>query len=217
MSQIISFCGMEKGDFVYYLAVILAHAGKNVAVVDNSVTHDIYNAVSMDAGADVPFVVKQNITYIKNKNITENQKNSETYDYYIVWHGLRIKNEILEISDYSYMMPDYTPVQLKYFGDKIKDKINLNGIIMRDTIVNSKVSSVLAYNYLGIDETQVKGIINFDEKDYENYMAFLYNGRQTFSNLSPNFNDCLKLVANEILEMEPKQFKKLFDKSKNTK
>ncbi len=214
MSKTISLCGVERGDVAYYLAVILSHStnlGSTVLVVDNSYSHDIYSAVT-DEELDKEYVIKQNITYIKNALINKDYEG--IFDYVIVWHGMNIREDILNNSDHIYVMPDYTRNSIKTIKEKISDFSIVDAIVLRDSVLMNKLSDQKIAEALGVKPELIKYTLIYDNKDYENYLAFLYNGRQTFGNLSPVFNEYMISLAGTILEINAKEANKIFKNAK---
>lgn len=216
MSKVVSLCGVERGDFVYYVAALLSMSGKAVLVIDNSYSNDIYGSVSdFDATSEKDYIIKQNITYIKN--VSYNSDVEEIYDYILIWHGMNVQESELMQSEEIYLMPDYTPMTLLALKDKITDRENLKAVLMRDSVLSNKITEKSVAEYLEIPDQKIIGIMVYDAKDYENYLAFLYNGKQKFTSLTPNYNDCIKYVVKEILGTDKKTVDKLFAKSKKAK
>ncbi len=210
MSKTISICGVERGDVAYYLSVILSKStnmGQTVLTIDNSYSHDIYNAVADDC-TDKNFVIKQNITYMKN--VLFNKDYEGTFDYVIIWHGMNIKEEILKNSDYVYILPNYTKTIIDGIKDKISDYSLVNKFAMRDSVLNNKFSLKGIAEKIGVAPERIEYELVFDIKDYETYLAFLYNGRQTFTNLTPVFNEFLVAITAQILEVDVKEATKIF-------
>lgn len=214
MSKTISICGVERGDAAYYLAVILSKAtpqGNTVLVIDNSYIHDIYAAIT-DDDLTKKFAVKQNITYMKN--VLFNKDYEGFFDYVVIWHGNNINEDILKNSDYIYVMPDYTKASLSTIKNKISDLSIASIITLRDSVFSNKLSEKRIADYLGIKEEQIKFTLVYDNKDYENYLAFLYNGRQTFGNLTPIYNEFLVAATSQILEVDTKEANKVFKRAR---
>ena len=216
MSKVVSFCGYERGDIVYYIAAMLTKNGNSVLVIDNSYNNDLYGAATnFDDGFEKDYVIKQNITYIKNVNY--NTDTEEIYDFIIIWQGMNIKEEMLMQSEYVYLLCDYTPMSLKNLKALITDRENLYGVVIRENIESNKITEKTVLDFLGVPESKLVTTLMYDNKDYANYLAYLYNGRQRFQSLSPNFNDCIKKITGDILELDKKQVDKLFAKAKKAK
>ncbi len=215
MEKVISFCGEERGAFVYYIAVILAKAGYATLVIDNSNANDIYKAVSdYDESAD--YVVKQSITYVENMRFHKND--DSFYDYVLIWHGMNVDEKELAQSDHVFVMPTYSPISFMSLNNMIKDKSLITAVYMRDATEATKVTNEDIARYFDIPVEKIVCVMTYDEKDYENYISFIYNGRQTFANLSPNYNAALKYTIACILEeTDKKNINKLFNTSKKTK
>lgn len=216
MSKVISFCGFERGDIVYYIAAMLTKNGNSVLVIDNSYNNDVYGAATnFDDEYEKDYVIKQNITYIKNVNY--NTDTEEVYDFVIIWQGMNIKEEALMQSEYVYLQSDFSPMSLKALKGLISDRDNLSGVIARESVESNKITEKTLLDFLGIPASKLITTLVYDGKDFENYLAYLYNGRQRFQSLSPNFNDCIKLITKNILGIDKKQVEKLFAKAKKAK
>lgn len=214
MGKVISICGVERGDFPYYTAALLAKSGKTVLVIDNSYVNDVFRAITNGTEND-DIALRQNITYMHN--IMYNKEYDDVYDFIIVWHGMNIKTSILEQSDSVYVLPDYTPECLISISNRIQDKNIVTAVYMRDAVENTKISDMTAMSLMSVEKSKLRFVVGYDGKDYENYLSFLYNGRQTFANLTPNYSNCLKsLVAGE-LEIDQKQANKLYKKTRKAK
>lgn len=214
MNKVISICGIERGDFAYYTAALLAKAGKAVLVIDNSFTSDIFGAVSEQC-EDNAIALRQNVSYMQN--VKYDREYDDIYDYVIIWHGMHIAQEILAQSDMVYVLPDYTPNCLLAINRMIEDKDVITTVCLRDAVESTKISDITAMKIMDVNKDKLRFVIGYDNKDYENYLAFLYNGRQTFSNLTPNYSTCLKALVSDILEIDPKQANKLYHKTKKAK
>lgn len=214
MGKVISICGVERGDFSYYIAALLAKAGNAILVIDNSFINDVFNSVN-ENGEEDNVVLRQNISYMKN--VKYDREYDDIYDYVVIWHGMNIQQTILLQSDVLYVLPDYTPSCLTQINKLIEDKSLITAICMRDAVENTKISDVTALKIMDVDSSKLRYVIAYDNKDYENYLAFLYNGRQTFSNLTPNYGTCLKALVAEVLEVDQKQANKLYKQTKKAK
>lgn len=212
MQKVVSFCGIERGSFIYYIAALLSKNGATVLVIDNSATNDIFNAVSNEENLE--YVVKQNITYLKNTKFEPSEKSA--YDYVLIWQGLNIRQRELDRSEDIILLPDFTPYCLKKLN-KITDKDKVTAVFMRDSVPSSKITVKYVADMLGIKLQKILGTIPYDSKDYQNYIAFLYNGRQTFASLTPDYNYCLKCVYRLITGQNKKDTEKLFNKAKKAK
>jgi len=213
MQKVVSFCGVERGSFVYYVAALLSKDGRSVLVVDNSMSNDIFNAVSNNV--NMKYVVKQNITYTKNVKFEPSE--DSVFDYVLIWQGMNVREEELKKSNEIILLPDYTPYCLNTLGKKITDKELITAVFMRDLVPASKIKEKVAASMIGVPAKKILSTMPYDVKDYENYLAFLYNGRQTFASLTPDYNYCLKCVFRIITGQNKKQTDKLFNKTKKAK
>lgn len=200
MSKVICIAGLERGDFAYYLAVLLSKLGPTM-LIDNSLSNDLYGAVC-DYTYDKPYIVKQNITYMANKDYSNRE--DSFFDYVVLWQGMHINMKHMSEADLTYVLPDYTPNCISKLSEEITVKELITKIYMREATEYNKISEKTVAENLGVEAERIAGQFAYDNKDYENYIALLYNGRQTFSKLTPSFNDCLILSLMDAAGMEKK-------------
>ncbi len=200
MNKIITFYGIERGDFVYYLAVTLMKNGYSVAVMDNSRLKDIFDAVSLFADTDL--VIKQDIAYYKNSFMKKSDDSQ--IDFVLCWQGQNYNKKIIKASDEFFILGDYTPGFLYKLNDSMdeEDKDKITGVILRDYVESCKMNDESIAKISGIDEDKFIGNIAYDEKDYSNYISFAHNGRQRFNNISPNFIRCLEYMVSVLLDVD---------------
>lgn len=213
MDKVISFSGVERGEFVYYIAAMISKSGKAVMVIDNSFSNDIYGAVSdfTECGT----VTKQNIAYVKNACF--DKEYVEEFDYVLIWQGMNINMDVILQCDESYLLPNYTPSCMNACKKLFEDKDLITAIFMRDSVMSNKITEKSVAGFLEIPEEKIMGIMTHDSKDYEAYLSFLYNGRHKFKSLTPGYNDCLKTAITLILGEEEKKTSKLFRKTRSAK
>lgn len=214
MNKIISFFGIERGDFVYYLAVTLMKNNYSVAVLDNSRNKDIFNAVSNFYDTDL--VIKQDIAYYKNTFIPQSE--TSNFDFVLVWQGLNYNHDIMKRSDLVYVLPDYTPGCIHDFNDRVEDKSLIDGVILRDYVDCRKVTDESIFDMLGLSkDDKFIGNIEFDKEDYEDYISFAYEGRQRFSNITANFIHVLEYMITQIADVDEKTAQDYVKRGKNVK
>ena len=211
--KVVSFYGIERGDFIYYLAVVFAKAGKLVLVIDNSLSNDVYGAVSNYETGDGK-LIRQNIVYMTNVNYK--RKEDSPYEIVFIWHGMRLNCDMAAQSDALILLPNYEPNTLRKMSEHINGmQKKVSAVYMRDAVSNAKVKPRTIAGMFGINPQLMYGDIMYDAKDYENYLAFLYNGSQKFSSLSPGFADFIKDVISMVTGLPDKNVIGMYNMAKN--
>lgn len=210
-SKVISFSGLERCDFAYYIAKTLA-AKANVLVIDNSYNADLFDAV--DCFIENFAVQKGSITFIKN--VAFSRELFDQFDYVVIYQGMNIDKKSMYESDFSFILPDYTPYSLKQFSELEEDLLNKSEIIMRDK-VSGKINEKTVLEFLKISKDNLIGFIPYDEKDYSYYISLAYNGRQKIQGLSPNYVDALAYVITKVMDVTTKDAKTILKKGKGGK
>ena len=193
--KMITITGIERCDFAYHVAKILKSQAENVICIDNSKSHELIRAVS--GGNDKDNVERGGITFLKDVAYSPDFYNS--FDYVVVYDGLRYRKDDTENSSYVFAMPDYRP-------ETMTAMIGLpdhTEYIMRDAA--GKVSERTAAQYMQVDEERIVGSLPCDGGDYGCYLSLIYNGRQKLNGLSPEYMDGLAYVCARVLEINEKQ------------
>lgn len=208
MSKYITFSGVERCDIIYYVAKTISQTGHTVLVVDNSYQKDMYEAVDHSRGAEI--VERQNVIFIPNVEYSEDFFNH--FDYVLIYMGMAIDEKICKKSDLNYVICDYTPFAIRNIKEKFGEFLSDCHIIIRDK-ANGKISDKAIANQLGVPYHHILGIIPYDSKDYGNYIALVYNGKQKIAGLTPSFSGVLLWVIGEILDIPEKEAHKLLKKN----
>lgn len=206
---ITSFLGMERCDFIIYLAKLL-RASKilvkkktynNVLVIDNSRDHELFNLVSLDDMNDELDVADyQGVTFIKNAIYAPTE--FIKYDHVLVWHGMNVDKDIVEKSDFVYVITNYEKNMSKKLGDEMM-KCDFSAqkitIIYREKN-GKKISEKVINHHLCIDDKDIKAqyLIPYDAKDYALYLNLTHNGTQRIKNLSQPYSLVLETIIREI-------------------
>lgn len=210
---LISFIGMERCDIVYYVARILNAADKNVLIVDNTINHGIFNSLRKPEGEEMARV--GNISAICNKKFSEFFFNC--YDYVLIYHGMNLNEELCEVSDFRYVVSNFSPFMTKKVAGLI-NKINENlayYVILREKVYD-KISEKLILSELSLKDVQVKEVFHllYSDTDYICYMNLLRNGSQQPKSTSSDMKNYLKSVLLTVMpEASKKERDKLFKKA----
>ncbi len=205
----IAIRGIEKGDFAYYIAKTLACNNKSVALIDNSFTKDLFEAVHQYVD-NQGYVEKESMLFLKDVDVDDDFV--EKFDY-VIWY-LGLNNENIP-ADFNFMISDYrnaTIHQIMNMGDIVKDSY----FILRDKI-SYKISEKSLMLFLGITEEKMVGSSAFSDTDEIAYINFGYNGRQRIKDLSSDMQyaimSAVALVTGETLD----EVKKYYRKAKRNK
>lgn len=215
-----SIIGMERCDMVIHLAKLLRNAKSlkvkntygNVLLIDNSVTQEIYNMVSIGDSGVADY---RGITVMSNVGYTPEE--FMKHDYVLVYHGLAIDKELIYASDYLYCITNYEKNLNKIIGTQMEeiDTEDLRvTVIYRDKAFH-KISEKNINHYAGLIEKDVKTqhILKYDPKDYALYLSLTHNGSQAIKNYSEAFINALRTMTYELLEWpNDKKTAKSFDK-----
>lgn len=212
--------GLEKGDFPYFLSKSLDLLNKNVLVIDNSKMKDLYgslNAPGINNEDDDETVQQNGVTFVKN--IAYSHRAFLLYDYVIVFHGLEVNYDYLDVSDQTYLVCNYEPKYIKALKQKFYDlkKMCTVHILLRDKI-NDKISDNTVVSSLtnGTDiSVENVSVIPFDERDYGIYQSFTYNGVQKIKPLSADYLDVLAEITLKLtgVKQDIKYMKNIYKKA----
>ncbi len=204
----LSFIGLERCDLVYYAARLFNAADKEVLIIDNTLNHGMFHSLRKPEGEES--------VQVGNIFVTCNKKYSEyffsRFDYVILYHGMNLNEELIEKSDYRYLVCDFNPFTSARLAKHLA-RINENldyYLILRDK-VHDKVSEKMMLSELGLRDTHVKEIFTlpYSDIDYMCYMNLLRNGSQQIKNTSADTRDCLKSI---FLSVMPSLSKKEMNK-----
>lgn len=211
----IAFVGTERGDFVYYIATLLNANRNTVLVIDNSFANDIYTAVGGLSDSD-KCILKQNITYMANRQYIRGMANN--YDFVLIYMGTATNNSTLNNADAIIMLPDYTPQTIeacKLVSEANKSRVMVSYI--RDDVPHSKLNEKTVAKKIGIPREKILTALDLSIKDYEGYLAFLYNGRNPMYSLTADYKQALKETTRLILGYNKKQINALFRKAEKAR
>lgn len=208
---LVSFCGLERCDILYFLARSLELYAinkeyKNVLIIDNSDTKDLYNGIYKD---EVDVIQRNRITVLKDIKYSEDF--FKAFHYILVYHGMDIDNEYLEKSDRIVLTTDYNKLNIEKLSKKYNSEKNIF-IIFRDKAIKSLPEKRIL-KMLNIKEAQLDAmaILPYDIKDYRNYLTFTLNGTAKFNKKisSPAYYDMIRYLLEEITGMNLKMSKKI--------
>ena len=209
--KVITFTGLERCDFAYHTARVLATQADNVIVIDNSRNHEMYEAVSQGPDGEEDndhMVVRNNITFLKDVEYSPDFFNS--FDYIVMYEGMRYRLKDLEQSSLVFAMPDFLPASLEAMKG-LPDNVEY---IMRDGA--GKLNERSAAEIMEIDPDRIVGTLPYEYNDYSCYLSLIYNGRQKLKGLSPEFTQALAYVCGRAMEIDEKQAIALIKKARKS-
>ena len=212
-TRTIAFCGEENNCFVYFTALILSAAKKRVLIIDNSRDNSLFYAVS--GGEDPEDLIRQGITYIKNRKYYHTP--ISIYDYILIWQGMEIREEELQHSNMIILLPSYEPGTLKALKKVSKFEKKIAAVFMVNATNHNKVNDVKISEQLKVPVEKILSAIPYDMRDYESYLSFLYNGYQNVRGISSDYSICIKEVARLILGVDKRDVKAIIRKSSKIK
>ena len=174
-TQIISVMGLPDCDIPYYLARALNSIKKSVLVVDNSRYHELFKSIPKPDGEKM--VQTGNIYYIENIKFSE--EFFAQYDFVIIYHGMVIRDELNAISDYRYMITDYSPITTERLNKEL-----------------SRQEDTLKYHIIYRNKVSVKEsyVLSFNEVDEMNQLFLLRNGSIRTKTSSAEIKDFINAV-----------------------
>lgn len=210
MAKTLSFRGKEKGDFAYYVAKSLASNNFSVAVIDNSISKDLFETVHQSADNN-SFYEKESIVYLKDVSVDESF--TDKFDYVIYYFGL---NTEVVSTEFSFVINDYSMTNVSQIVAFGKEALEDAKFIFRDKVSN-KVSEKNLALLLGIKNEQILGVLPLSDKDEVAYLNLGYNGRQRIKDVSQDMQFAVMDVLALVTGDELKDIKKYYRKAKRNK
>lgn len=220
--KLISFIGIERADFAYYVAAMLKALKSTVLVIDNSISGDLFYSVTRnnEEAKDCNVIEYENIAFIRG--LSYNEETLDKFDYVVCYNGWAPLDGTVFASNYVFVMPDYHLDSLDLAKNAIaelstafeddEDDTNRIFIIMRD-LVSEKITDMSVASYVETNVEKIIGHITIDPIDHARQIAFEYNGRQCVKGASPDFEDALAYVVMQVTDKNEKVVKKLLKKA----
>lgn len=181
--------GVEKCDIPYYLTKMLVSNGHKVLFVDNSISKDMYNAVSgYLSGENEDGISKGKLVFVKDVNPTTSLE--MMFDYIIYYYGF--SSDLTYMGNFNYIISDYRAHIVEAVRERFYNIKDDCLYIIRDR-VSDKIKDLTIAHTLNIDIDQIIGTIFFEESDYSNYISLTYNGIQSFD-VSNEMKDAVKYM-----------------------
>lgn len=203
-TQIISYVGLERCDFVYYLQKLIAGLNKNVLVIDNSESHDLIITMAKFTGDEV--IQRKRTIFLKDRKI---DGPIDMFDYIIVYHGLNPDSDVIAKSDDVICCFTYDKIML----EKIKFSVELAEIqkpchiIWRDK-TSGKVSEKNEEARLQLI-AKSHYITMLDPSDISMYVSLTHNGSQSLKKAKTELASTVISVVCDIAGTKLNDIKKV--------
>lgn len=201
---LISFIGLERCDIVYHYIKLLEKTGNEIVAIDNSCIKDFFGALVKNS--DSNNYAETGATPV-SCDVAYSPDFYEQFDVAVCYHGLNIDKEIIENSDYVFLMTDYTSACLNQLHTLMADIDKPVTMIYRDK-VTKKISERTVDHTIHCNIKE-RYILPFSDIDYANYVTFSHNGIQSRKELSEDFRDVLCLIIAQTMEITEKDARKL--------
>lgn len=199
MIKLISVVGTATTDISYYFARTLNAAGLTCLVVDNSREKRLFHSIPKAEGE---FMVQTgNIFYIAQTAYSEGFFSQ--YDFVLINHGLSINKELLEASDYVYLITDYSQYStqnLKVCLSNQKGSSNYY-LICKDKVVE-KISPRHLIEEMNLAESQIMEIyeLYLNEQDATGLFNLYRSGQVQMKTLSSEMKELLRSFLYVVIE-----------------
>lgn len=197
--------GVEKCDIPYYLTKMLVSNRHKVLFVDNSISKDMYNAVSgYLSGENEDGISKGKLVFVKDVNPTTSLE--MMFDYIIYYYGF--SSDLTYMGNFNYIISDYRAHIVEAVRERFYNIKDDCLYIIRDR-VSDKIKDLTIAHTLDIDIDQIIGTIFFEESDYSNYINLTYNGIQSFD-VSNEMKDAVKYMLMDCTELSEAEVVKTY-------
>lgn len=205
--MVISYVGKERCDLLYYITMLGQRAGKQILVIDNSVTHDFFDLYEKIDHEDV--VESDFITVCKDYCMDEQLK--EEYDYIFIYEGITRMHSYKGKRDITIVAISMEAAELKHIKNAFLDydgKTKLNPLLIVRDCVNNKVSNNDIAEKLCITPEDVLRI-GFDQRDYAMYINLSHNKIGRFKGLSQEMEDAISYIGEFLYQLDRKTMKRI--------
>ncbi len=203
-TKMVSVIGLENGGFPYFLTKSLEEKKYRILVIDNSFSHDLFLALN-NADETSDYVERGRTVYMRNKTVLPDQMGAfEKFDIVIIYHGLNVDYDLLDLSDKMVILTDYRPSTIREILHEI-DMSYLNTCTPKEDLYlvymdkpSSKISEQYLKKQLQLTDVENEYLIYLDEGCYNAYVNLCYNGSQSLKGLSTEYRNTLKAVRNAL-------------------
>lgn len=206
-AQVIAYAGKEKADLVYALVQIAEALHKRIVVIDNSLTHDLYEIYAKRGKSLQNQVIDMGtITIAKNCFLEKELLDSDVVFYYT---GLNVNDAIIEPADILILAPGSEAVEIqkmelyvKLIGNATQDIV----LIQRDRVTYKITLGTIA-SKLGIRPKR-SYVLKYNPDDYGAYVALTQNGAYGIKGIVPGIKEVAFDISTMIHNLTDKQLRK---------
>ena len=200
--------GLERADFIFYLACILSTKSNRVIVNDSSKSKDLFNSVSRQSTDNI--YEWRNIIFVKGLEESANEFNED--DIFIDYRGENIEPARENMEDtFHFVMADYTEKGISLI--KALETEGKSIYIMRDFCTKKVTDKSIAID-CQLEKDAIAGHMMFNLRDMAAYVALTHNGKQKFSKCSEDMHLALNYAISLILGInKEKDVKKIVNKA----
>lgn len=205
--MVISYVGKERCDLLYYVTTLGQRAGKEILVIDNSVTHDFFNLYEKIDHEDI--VESDFITVCKDYCMDEQLK--EEYDYIFIYEGISKMHSYKGPRDTTIVAVSMEDTELRNIKNAIRDydeNAKLNPVLIIRDCVNNKINVADIAEKLHINP-EVMFRIGFDQRDYAMYINLSHNKIGKFRGMSPEMEDAVSCIGEFLYQLDSKTVKRI--------
>ncbi len=194
----VCYVGMEQGDIVMALAKVVMAAGLKVAILDNSLTHDIWTLAKTDP--EETTVNRGNLLIVKDGLIDEANNG---WDMVIEHLGNRIEDLEMSTAPFQLLVTDSRQNNLNALKAALNSKYEKRLIIYRNTSSSYSLNTLCHEIGFTSEETKKIYTAKFDRHEDEGYAKLTRNINakfmRNFGAISLPFGDlCRNIFHREI-------------------
>ena len=204
-TKVVSVIGLENGGFPYFLTRSFEEKKYRILAIDNSLSHDLFLALH-NADEDSDYVERGRTVFMRNKTVLPDQTGAfEKFDIVIIFHGLNVDYDLLDLSDMLVILTDYRPGTIREINIAV-DMNYLNICVPKESLFlvymdksSGKISEQYIKKKLFLTEVENENVIYFDEGSYSTYINLCYNGSQSMKGLSSEYKKTLKEIRSAVI------------------
>lgn len=211
-TKLISFVGMERCDVIVYLANMFRTKRIRALLIDNSCDQDLFGSLNR-ADYKLDYLEQGRIVYMRNKCVEPDDLGAfEKFDVVVVYHGLNVNYDMVNISDYVVLQTDYFPANIRTIMNCMElDRVlslPLENImyVYRDK-GSTKVSEAQIKKMMDIPTVDNEQILFYDEGNFNAYLNYCWNGSQETKGVSSEMKMLVSTLQSWLVGSDKKKKK----------
>ncbi len=185
----VAYVGFEQGDLMIALANVALAAGLKVAILDNSLTHDIWNIMKSDEEEAV--VDKGNLCIVKDAVLGGSNNG---WDLVIEYIGANVSENNMPTAPLQILVTDSRRMNLDAIKKVLPTEYEKRMIVYRNTASSFSLNDLCHEIGFSADDKKKVYMVRYDRKEDESYAKFTRNITTRFMR---NFNS-VSLAFEEI-------------------